>query len=78
MGYPKFAASERVVTLTDRCRGRDARQPDDRGRLMQAFLPFGVGVGIGGDPAADTEHGATLATELDGAYRDIQLTSGDR
>ena len=46
------------------------------GCLMQAFRPFGVGIGVGGDPAADAQHGATRGVELDGADRDVQLASG--
>ena len=60
-GYPKFMAGVLMfhpidlltALLTDPSRGRDGRQPDDRGRLVQAFLPFGVGIGVSGDPAAD-------------------------
>src|SRR5947209_19595615 len=64
--------------LTGLGRGRDAGQPDDRGRLVQAFLPFGFGIGVGGDPAADAQHGATVGSEFDGADGDVQLASRDR
>ncbi len=63
---------------TDPSSGRGARQPDDGSGLVQAFRPFGIGVGIGGDPAADAQHGASGGVELHGADRDIQLAPGDR
>ena len=39
--------------LLERCR---AASIDDRRRLVQAFVPFAVRVGIGCDAAADAEH----------------------
>ena len=44
----------------------------------QAFAPLGVGNGVGGDAAADTEHGVARAVELDGADRHVQLGARDR
>ena len=64
--------------LTDGRRCRDARQPDDGRRLMQAFLPFGVGIGVGGDPAADPQHRVSDGVELYGSDRDVELAPGDR
>jgi len=40
---------------------------------MQAFFPFGIWIGVGGDPAANPEHRATSGIEFDGADRDVEL-----
>lgn len=44
---------------------------------MQALLQFGIGIGVGGYPAAYSQHGVTGGVEFDGSDRDVQLTSGD-
>src|SRR5271169_3261378 len=75
--YAKFHCQPRwVVQLTDTSRYGRGRQSDDRGRLMQAFCPFGIGIRVGGDAAADPQHCATYCVELDGADRDIELAPG--
>ena len=46
--------------------------------LVQALLPFGCRVGVGGDPAADAEYRRAVGIELDGADRHVQLGARDR
>ena len=71
------AVAARVSSgLTAKLGGMTA--PDDRRRLVQAFLPLGVRVGVGGDAAADAEHRVARGVELDGADRDVQFASGHR
>ena len=45
--------------------------------LCRHSCPFGVGIGVGGDPAADPQHGVADGVELDGSDRDIELAPGD-
>ncbi|CKU17893.1 Uncharacterised protein [Mycobacterium tuberculosis] len=45
---------------------------------MQALRPFGVRIGVGGDPAANAQHGVACGIEFDGADCDVELASGDR
>lgn len=40
---------------------------------MQALLPFGVDVGVRGDPTADTEHRASGGVELHRADRHVEF-----
>ena len=48
---------------------------DERRRLVQALIPLGVGIRVGGDAAADAEHRVAAAVELDGADRHVQLAA---
>jgi len=70
-------ASEAAEGLTDRGGSRRVRQSNDGRRFVQTLVPFGVGVGVGGDPAADSEHGVADGVELDGPDRDVELASCD-
>ena len=71
-------AHRRGVSSTTRCCVRANREPTTACGLVQAFLPFGGRVGVGGDPAADAEHRRAVGVELDGADRHVQLGARDR
>jgi hypothetical protein len=50
-------------------------RPDERCGLVQALLPFAVGIGVRGDAAADAEDRLAELVELDRPDRDIQLAA---
>ena len=43
---------------------------------MQAFFPFGVGIGVGGDPTANAEHGQNPAIAAAGIHSTVGNTEG--
>lgn len=59
-------------------RSQVAPAADDGRGFVQALLPLGVRLGVGGDSPADAEHGPPVRVELDGADRHVELTSRDR
>jgi hypothetical protein len=48
---------------------------EKRRGLVQAFVPFAVWIGIGGDATADAHDRIACAIELDGPDRHVELAS---
>ena len=76
-------ARRRGVSSTTRCcvRRRAGRATGARrsaAALCRHSCHSAIGIGVGGDAAADAEHRAAVGVELDGADRHVELAARDR
>ena len=72
------ASGGAVAARALRCGSAFARlSADDRRRLVQAFVPFAVGIGVRRDAAPNAEHGRPVGAELHRADRHVEFTARD-